>query len=73
LLVFYNGELLTPYPIPKLEDHLLLLSATAYSVYYRYLPYLEAFSCIHNLRVRYAVVMRDPLNMVFVPLSYLIF
>jgi hypothetical protein len=30
---------------------------------YSYPPYLEAVSSIHNLRMRHAVVTRDPPNM----------
>jgi hypothetical protein len=35
----------------------------AYSVYSQLLPYLDAVSSIHNLRIHYAVVAGDPPNM----------
>jgi hypothetical protein len=58
--IFYGEELLAPRPTPKLEDH--PLSAVQYIRSYP--PYLKGVSSILNLRMRYAVLTRDPPNMV---------
>jgi hypothetical protein len=60
MLIFYNEELLTPRPTPKLEDHPL----TAVLQYIcGYPPYLEAVCSTRNLRTGHAVVTKDPPNM----------
>jgi hypothetical protein len=52
--VFYDEELLTRGPTPKLEDHLDCIFSTSVDTP----PYLEAVSSICNLRMRHAVVIR---------------
>ena len=44
---FYGKELLKPRPTPKLEDHPLSVSATAYLIYSQLLSVLEAVP-LHN-------------------------
>jgi hypothetical protein len=64
MLSFWWG-VITPAPPPKQEDHPPSASANAYSIYSQLLSiYLEASTSIRNLRTRYAVVTRDPLNMI---------
>jgi hypothetical protein len=70
-IIFYGEELLAPRPTPKLEDHLLsavhdclfnIFAATLH-IWRLFPPYLEAVPSIRNLRMRHAVVTRDPPNM----------
>jgi hypothetical protein len=64
-VIFYGEELLAPRPTPKLEDHPFVGCPWLLIQYIRsYPPYLEGISSIHNLRMRHAVVTRDPPNMV---------
>jgi hypothetical protein len=60
---FYGRKLLAP-PNPQAEGPPLVGCQRLLIQYIRsYTPYLEAFSSIHNLRTRSAVVTRGPLNM----------
>jgi hypothetical protein len=58
-------ELLAPRPTAQQENRLLSAVRDCFSIYfYSYPPYLEAVSSIRNLRTRYEVSTKDPLNMV---------
>jgi hypothetical protein len=56
MVIFYGEELLAPRPTPKLEDHPLSASATAYTMYSQLPSISGGRSSIHNLRTRHAVV-----------------
>jgi hypothetical protein len=62
-----GGGVLAPRPTPKLEDHpLSAVRDCLFNIFAPNIPpYPEAVSSIRNLRTRYAVVTRDPLNMVY--------
>jgi hypothetical protein len=49
-LIFYGEELLDPRPTPKLEDHPLSLSATAYSIHSQ-LPFISGGRLLHPQRL----------------------
>jgi len=52
-----------PTPNPKLEDHPLSASATAYSIYSQLPSVSGGLPSTRNLRTRHAVVTWDPPNM----------
>jgi hypothetical protein len=56
--------LFTGCPTPKQEDHSsLAVREFLFNILAAYLPYLEATSPIHYLRMHHVMVTREPLNM----------
>jgi hypothetical protein len=60
MFIFYNEQLLASHPTPKLEDD-PLSTMNFYLVYTQLRPYQAIISCIRNIRVRCAALIRTNL------------
>jgi len=62
--------LLAPRPTPKLEDHPLSASATAYWIYSQLPSVYGGLPSIRKLRTRHAVVTVEPTNVAIRNMKY---